>query len=429
MAEVRRELRAFEFRNWFKPVAPVAWHNGTVTLQVRDSDFQKWFVERYEPVLLRALELTFDKPMTVEYNVLDRDLFEPASAPLQEAEQPIVQPLIEGYNFQRFIVGPSNHMAYAAGKAVSEKPGRAYNPLFIYGGTGLGKTHMLHAIGHATRHQDPRVRVQYITAENYFHDMTAAIRSKSMEHFRVKYRDACDMLLVDDVQFMAGKPRTQEEFFHTFNSLHAVGKQIVFTSDRFPQDLPEIEDRLCSRFEWGLITELGQPTLSTRISILMAKASEMDINLDEKTARTIAKRVRDNIRELESCLHTLHLISHTTGQPITPELAEDKLKAYFNSRIKRVRVEQIQQAVAKNYGLTEAELKSRSRKRTIATPRHIAMYLSRKLTIHSFPELGEKFGGRDHSSVIAGTRKIERQRKVDSDLQQQLQTLEQQLRR
>jgi chromosomal replication initiator protein len=421
------EVRAFEFRNWFKPLKPVHWHNGTVTVQVKDAAFQEWFVERYEPVLLRSLEEVMEKPMTVEYKVVDRPLFEAQVVPAAPA--PAASALGVDYIFDNFIVGPSNHMAFAAGKAVAERSGRAYNPLFIFGGTGLGKTHLLHAIGHYAHQRDPRLRVLYITAETYFHDMTTSIRTQNMEQFRVKYRDACDVLLVDDVQFLAGKPRTQEEFFHTFNALHAAGKQIAFSSDRFPQELPGLEDRLRSRFEWGLIAEIAAPELETRVAILRAKAERMGMALDDDVALLIAKQVRDNIRELESCLKTLHLVTATTGEKVTPALAQERLKSYFRSRIRRVNVDQIIRQVGHRYGVSEEEIKSRSRKKTIATPRHVAMYLARRLTVHSFPELGERFGGRDHSSVMSATRKIDKQRRIDATLQQTIDEFEQKLRR
>ncbi len=421
------EVRAFEFRNWFKPLKPVHWHNGTVTVQVKDAAFQEWFVERYEPVLLRSLEEVMEKPMTVEYKVVDRPLFEAQVVPAAPA--PAASALGVDYIFDNFIVGPSNHMAFAAGKAVAERSGRAYNPLFIFGGTGLGKTHLLHAIGHYAHQRDPRLRVLYITAETYFHDMTTSIRTQNMEQFRVKYRDACDVLLVDDVQFLAGKPRTQEEFFHTFNALHAAGKQIAFSSDRFPQELPGLEDRLRSRFEWGLIAEIAAPELETRVAILRAKAERMVMALDDDVALLIAKQVRDNIRELESCLKTLHLVTATTGEQVTPALAQERLKSYFRSRIRRVNVDQIIRQVGHRYGVSEEEIKSRSRKKTIAAPRHVAMYLARRLTVHSFPELGERFGGRDHSSVMSATRKIDKQRRIDATLQQTIDEFEHKLRR
>ncbi len=427
LENVRKKVRAFEFRNWFKVLKPIQWQQGTVTLQVKDADFQQWFVERYEKVLLGALEEVLERPMTVDYKVLERELFD-VSAPVPRPES-AAPPLAPDYLFEHFVVGPCNHMAYAAGKAVAERSGKAYNPLFIYGGTGLGKTHLLHAIGHYAHARNPRLRVLYITAETYFHDMTTSIRKENMEQFRVKYRDACDVLLVDDVQFLAGKPRTQEEFFHTFNALHAAGKQIAFTSDRFPQELPEVEERLRSRFEWGLIAEIAPPELETRIAILKAKAERMGMGLDDEVAMLIARQVRDNIRELESCLKTLHLVASTTGGPVTAALAQEHLKGYFRSRIRRVSVEQVLRMVAQRYGVTEGELKSRSRKKNFALPRHVAMYLARRLTVHSFPELGEKFGGRDHTSVLAATRKIDKQRRIDAGLQQLLDEFEQRLRR
>jgi chromosomal replication initiator protein len=426
---VRRQVRAAEFRNWFKPLQAVDWETGAVTLQVKDGEFQSWFAEKYEPVLLEALERVCDKPMTVEYRVHNRELFDFKKE--RETRLTAVESaaLLPAYTFEEFVVGPSNHMAFAAAKAAAEKPGKAYNPLFVYGGTGLGKTHILHAIGHHALAVNPRLRVLYVSAETYFNDMMTSIRIKSMENFRVKYRDACDMLLVDDVHFWTGKPRTQEEFFHTFNALQAAGKQIAFTSDRFPQEISGIEERLKSRFEWGLIADITAPRLETRVAILHLKAQRMGLEVPDEVVSLIAKRVKDNIRELESCLKTLHLVSATTGEPVSVKMAQDKLRAYFRSQKKNVTAEQIQRAVATRFGLTESELKSRARTRNLTGPRHIAIYLCRRLTPLSFPEIGTRFGNRNHSSIILSNKKIEKELHYDATLQHTIEELEQRILR
>jgi len=421
---VRRRVRAVEFRNWFKPLQPVDWQEGVVTVQVKDGEFQSWFAEKHEALLLEALERVCDKPMTVEYKVRNRELFDFKKAREEGRDVARSASLLPAYNFEGFVVGPSNHMVYAAARAAAEKPGKAYNPLFIYGGTGLGKTHVLHAIGQHALSVNPRLRVLYVSAETYFNDMMTSIRLKSMEHFRVKYRDACDMLLVDDVHFWTGKPRTQEEFFHTFNALQAAGKQIAFTSDRFPQEISGIEDRLKTRFEWGLIADITPPRLETRLEILRVKSELMGLEVPEDVIALIARRVKDNIRELESCLTTLHLVATTTGTPVTVKMAQDKLKAHFRNLRKAVTAEQIQRAVAHRFGLTERELKSRARTRNLTGPRHIAIYLCRRLTPLSFPEIGNRFGNRNHSSIMLSARKIEKELNYDTGLQHTIEDLE-----
>jgi len=424
MSHLQGKTRRVDFRNWFQPLVPTRLSQGTLTLQVKDREFQTWFVEHHEPLLVEALEQVLGKPTSVDYKILNPELFDHS-----RPSKPPVNPFSTQYTFDNFVVGPSNHMAYAAGRAAGEKPGGAYNPLFIYGGTGLGKTHLLNAMGQLACRHHPHLRVLYITAETYFNDLMVAIRVKNMEHFRVKYRDACDMLLVDDVQFFAGKPRTQEEFFHTFNALHAAGKQIAFTSDRFPQEIPEIEDRLKSRFEWGLIADINTPELETRVAILKAKAEMMELDLSDELALLLAQKIRDNIRELESCLKTLHLASETSGEPLSPKMAQERLKAYFRNQARRVTIEQIQKTVAGKFGVTEAELRSKSRKKNITFPRHVAMYLCRELTYASFPEIGDKFGGRDHTSVMSAHRNMKKRVHIEPAFNQLVEDLQQKLRR
>lgn len=426
LERVRKNVRGVEFRAWFKPLKPVRWDDGVLTLQVKDAQFQAWFVEHFESVLIRALEEETGKPIQVEYSVLDAELFDHVKAE-EERKTPNV-PFIESYSFENFVVGNSNHMAYAASKAVARRPGKAYNPLFLYGGTGLGKTHLLHAIGAEIRKRVPRMRVLYISSEAYMNELITSIRLKAREQFRVKYRDKCDVLLIDDVQFLSGKPGTQEEFFHTFNALHAAGKQIVFTSDRFPSEIPEVEERLKSRFEWGLTAHIDVPDLETRLMILKKKAEVLGMELSDEVANYIAVRVTDNVRELESCLHNLLFFNRAQNLPITVKLAEEKLKAHLRKQARRITIEQIRKTVAQEFDLTEDDIMSSSRKKSQALPRHIAMYLTRRLTKASYSEIGEKFGGRDHSGVISGIRNIEKKLKFDSRLQQIVEELEKKLR-
>ena len=424
--KVRPQVRPVEFRNWLKPVQAVEWQNGTVTLLVKDGEFQTWFVEHYEPLVLRALEAVTQKPLEVEYKFKNPELFDHAIT-ASAGQQPRFE---SDYTFDGFVVGSSNHMAYAAAKAVAGRPGRNYNPLFIYGGTGLGKTHLLCAIGHAAQQRNPRLRVVYITLDTYLNDFYSSVRLKRMDQFRVKYRDSCDLLLVDDVHFLSGRgERTQFEFFHAFNALHSAHKQIVLTSDRFPREIPDIEDRLLSRFEWGLIADISAPEMDTRMAILQHKAVQVGLELPGEVADLIAREVSDNVRELESCLNRLQLESLTKKVPITIKLARESLKSYFKQQARKINVENIMRVVSQRFSVALEDLTSKSRKKSFTTPRHISMYLIRKFTQLSLPEIGRRFGGRDHTSVMAGIRKIQRNLKVDTTLQQAIEELEQRLKR
>ena len=425
--EMRKRVSGIEYRKWVAIISPIEWHNGTVRILVQDGEFQSWFAQKYEELLEQVLESILEKPISVEYKLKNPELFESKDLVRKEVSE---SNLVPHYTFENFVVGPSNHMARAAGVAVANSPGRSYNPLFVYGGTGLGKTHLLHAIGNQAARNHPRLRVLYITSETYVNDLMSGIRQNRMDHFRSKYRDFCDLLLVDDIQFLANKERTQLEFFHTFNALHAAGKQVVFTSDRDPHELSDIEDRLKSRFEWGLIADIKQPELETRVAILRHKAeSRYGMEVPNDVAMYLAEKIKDNIRELESCLNRLHLELQGPHFEMTLEGVTESFDSYFKRQTRRVTVEQVQKSVAHRFSVTVPELLSPSRKKNIALPRHIAMYLARKLTLVSFPEIGERFGGRDHSSVMAACKKIEKNMKVDHKLHQAVTELQQRIKR
>jgi len=424
---VRKNMKAVEFRSWIQPVRPLELQEDTLRVMVKDAEFQLWFVQKYENLLEQALEKVLERPVKLSYRIQEPELFDEAEPTPSNVPSPTIS---AQYRFENFVVGPSNNMAYAAGLAVGGRPGKSYNPLFIYGGTGLGKTHLLHAIGNKAREARPGTRVLYITSETYVNDLMVSIRKQRMEQFRCKYRDFCDVLLVDDVQFLAGKDRTQMEFFHTFNALHAAGKQIVFTSDRFPHELSDVEERLRSRFEWGLIADIKQPELETRIAILQHKAEHLfKLHLPDDVALFIAREISDNVRELESCLTRLDLEIRTSGTEVSIKMASNCLKSYLKHRARNNTVEGIQKAVATRFGVSVDELTSKSRKKTLADPRHVAMFLSRKLAQASFPEIGDKFGGRDHTSVMAACRKIENAIRLDNSLQQTVNDLEGRLKR
>lgn len=328
-----------------------------------------------------------------------------ASTHLTETEQ-VDDGLNSKYTFEKFVVGSCNQFGHAAAKAVAEAPGTTYNPLFIYGGVGLGKTHLMHAIGHSIKARSPHMRVAYITSERFMNELINAIRFNKTPSFRDKYR-SIDVLLMDDVQFMAGKERTQEEFFHTFNTLHNGQKQIVVSSDCPPREIPTLEERLHSRFEWGLIADLEPPDLETKVAILKRKADMDGIRLDDDIAIYIASKVKSNVRELEGSLVRLVAISSMKGVPITKMLAQESMKNILDAeRPAGLTMEHIARTVASHYGMSVEELKSKSNTRAIAVPRQMAMYLCKRLTRHSFPEIGKEFGGKHHTTVMHSVSKM-----------------------
>jgi chromosomal replication initiator protein len=330
------------------------------------------------------------------------------------------------YTFDNFVKGDSNQFAVATCLSAAENPGKAYNPLFIYGSTGLGKTHLLHAVGNMVLKNDPRAVVTYISSERFMNEMVYCIRFNKMWDFRQKYRN-CDVFLVDDIQFIAKKTATQEEFFHTFNTLYAAKKQIVITSDLFPKDIPDIEDRLRNRFQWGLIADIQPPSIEHRIAILLSKAEQLNIRMSADVAEYIAKQAKRNVRELEGALHRINAYSTLHGEPISLDLAARTFKDVLGEPPKRLTIETVQKTVADHFKLRVADLKSKRRQRAFAHPRQIAMYLARKLTNASFPEIGEKFGGKDHTTVMHNVKKIEENVDKDLDLKAHVEALERSL--
>ncbi len=409
LASIKKRLRPAEYRNWFGVLKLVEHSPGVARIQVKDGRFLEYFAERFQAMLEEELERQFKEPIQVEYRVSDPELFD---YPKQtESSSATVPP----YTFDEFIQGPSNLMACAAGKASGERPGRAYNPLFIYGGVGLGKTHLMCAIGNLAAQTNPGLRVVYRTCETWVNDYMAAIRTKRFDQFRSRYRDQVDVLLIDDVQFLSGKEQTQIEFFHLFNALHAVKKQIVFTSDRPPHEIPQLQERLKSRFEWGLIADIKPPELETRIAIIQRKSERLfGKPLPTELAQAIAEEISDNVRELESCLARLDLEAQLTQSEPNIKGVRDCIRGYYKKQFKKISIEAIQKAVASKFGLPVEDLTSASRRRELSQPRHIAMYLARKLTDSSLPEIGRKFGGRDHSSVLSGVRNVENALKIDN---------------
>ena len=326
------------------------------------------------------------------------------------------------YIFSTFVVGPSNQFAHAAAKAVADAPGRAYNPLFIYSGVGLGKTHLLNAIGHHIQSKAPRTKMAYLSSEQFTNELINRMSHQRMEEFRQKYRNM-DILLIDDIQFIAGKERTQEEFFHTFNTLYEAQKQIVLTSDRQPKEIPDIEERLRSRFESGLIADIQAPDLETRIAILKKKAEFWSIRLPDDVAEFLATVMKSNIRELEGALVKLGAVSSLTNTEITQEMAKNELKHLIDSREKIITKELVQKVVSEAFGVKIADLKSKRRTKTIVLPRQVAMYLSRNLAGMSLPETGAFYGGKDHSTVIHACKVIEEKKEKDPELRAKIEAL------
>ena len=366
------------------------------------------FSEMPDPELFQNVENSFSAAAGAEALVQQKGSTYSTGGPTNFLDlEPVENSLNPKYTFEKFVVGTSNQFAHAASLAAAETPGKTYNPLFIYGGVGLGKTHLMHAIGHSIKERNRHLRVSYITSEKFMNELINAIRYDKTQSFREKYR-SIDVLLMDDVQFMAGKERTQEEFFHTFNTLHNEQKQIVITSDCPPRDIPTLQERLHSRFEWGLIADIEPPDLETKVAILKRKADLDGINLPDEIAIFIATKIRSNVRELEGSLVRLVAISSLRGVPISKMLAQDALKNIIDSeRPEGLTMERIARIVASHYKLTVEEMKSKNNSRAVAVPRQVAMYLCKRLTNHSYPEIGREFGGKHHTTVMHSYDKIE----------------------
>ncbi|MDH4140236.1 MAG: chromosomal replication initiator protein DnaA, partial [Coriobacteriia bacterium] len=406
-----------------------------------------WLESRYSGLLRAALAQAHGEPLGLKFRVPATSVDESAPPDAESetsavSETPDVSGRRDGpqagagttlpsafnpkYTFDSFVIGASNRFAHAASLAVAEAPGRAYNPLFIYGGVGLGKTHLLQAIGHYAQHSFPHMRVKYVTCEQFTNEVIDLIRAgdrQKMDRFRRQYRTA-DVLLVDDVQFLKGKDATQEEFFHTFNALEQSGKQVVLSSDRPPKDIATLEDRLRSRFEWGLITDIQPPDLETRIAILRRKVEIEHLDVPHDVLAFVADRVASNIRELEGALIRVVAFSSLTRHPSDIELARNVLRDIFPERSTRpISVVTIQREVCKFYSLSHGELVGNKRSQSIVYPRQIAMYLARELTDLSLPNIGTEFGGRDHTTVMHAKAKIEKMINADRDVYNQIQTL------
>lgn len=429
---IKGEISEISFNTWIKSCTPISISDNILKLSV-PNEFTKGILDtRYKDLLIQALKIVTSRKFKIEF-YLESDLEEEKENEEKQKEEKrentndvdgsivvsdemsaILNPK---YTFQSFVIGNSNRFAHAASLAVAESPAKAYNPLFIYGGVGLGKTHLMHAIGHYILQENPKAKVVYVSSEKFTNELINAIKDDKNEEFRNKYRKV-DVLLIDDIQFIAGKERTQEEFFHTFNALHEENKQIILSSDRPPKEIPTLEDRLRSRFEWGLIADIQPPDFETRMAILKKKADVEGLNVPNEVMVYIATKIKSNIRELEGALIRIIAYSSLTNRDVSVDLASEALKDIIsNKESAPVTVKTIQESVANYYNLRIEDLKSQRRTRNIAYPRQIAMYLSRKLTDMSLPKIGEEFGGRDHTTVIHAYEKISENLKTDEGLQ------------
>ncbi len=444
---LEKKINRHSYDTWLKPTRYSHASNGVLFVRVPTAEFRH-VGDKYADLIQEAIDNLGLEYQDVKFVTSEDD---PSNTPIRHnggltlhntgaAAQAAVglQPtqarfdwdsaaqLNPRYTFDAFVIGSGNQFAHAACQAVAERPSKAYNPLFLYGGVGMGKTHLMQAIGHEIKRRAPQAAICYVSSEKFTNEMINSLRYDKMTSFRDKFRNV-DVLLVDDIQFLAQKERTQEEFFHTFNALHESMKQIVIASDRPPKELAEIEDRLRSRFEWGLIADIQPPDLETKVAILQKKAEQEKVTLPTDVALFIASNIRSNVRELEGAL--IRLVAHSSliGAEITLSYTQQVLKNFIDSQARKVTIESIQKAVAEQFGLRLVEIKAKNNSRSIVYPRQIAMYLAKHLTEASLPEIGRQFGGKHHTTVLHSVEKIEEVRKGDKDLNRLLNKLTEQL--
>lgn len=431
LEKLQKNISKPSFETWLKPTEAIALSDNLLTIAAPNNFSRDWLESRYADIIRDHLKEITNQSIGVKF-ISREENNDTASNSSSQTKSVLAEPISKKqlnprYTFDSFVIGQENRFAHAAALAVAESPANAYNPLFIYGGVGLGKTHLMHAIGHYILELNPESRVVYLSSEKFTNEFINAIRDNKAIQFRNKYRSA-DILLIDDIQFLARKEQTQEEFFHTFNTLHEENKQIVISSDRPPKEIPRLEDRLRSRFEWGLITDVQPPNLETRIAILRKKAIADNLKVPNEVLVSIADQVSTNIRELEGALIRVVAYSALVDQPVTPELASEALKEIIStSEPRKVNTKEIQEEVCRYYRLRVEDLISKKRTKSIAFPRQIAMYLSRELTDSSLPKIGEDFGGRDHTTVIHAHEKITRTLENDSLLREAIREIKKKL--
>jgi chromosomal replication initiator protein len=412
---LRRDGQSFVVSQ-LQQLVPLRVEAGTLTMGVDDLFFRDWVEDHFGHLLVTAIERASGQTAKLAWEKVERTVARsllPSGPPVNQPRTPLR--LNEKFTFDSYVVSDANQLPAAAAHAVAENPGRAYNPLFIYGVTGLGKTHLLHAIGNRVLTRNPTARVTYLSSEEFTNQYIESVRDHRMTEFRRRFRDECDVLLIDDIQFLGKKQETQNEFFYTFNALHQLGKAVVMTSDTVPSDIPGLEDRLRSRFAMGLITDVHEPPFEARVAILKKKATQDGVSLTDKVAHFIARVVVRNVRELEGALIKVTAVHALTGQPLTEELCAEVLADLLPEQVV-LDAEMIQKEVARYYRLPVDELKGERRVKPVAHARQVAMYLVRTLTTSSLPEIGKKFN-KDHSTVLASVRKIEQARGNDAQLQ------------
>ena len=430
---IQEKISKQNFDTWIKPIKIVAMEDKCVQLAVPNKFFKDWLLDNYASTIKQSLQHAAGIDVDIDFVLSKNKDSEPMEKNATHTKNTSAVTISRGksfsflndnYNFDRFVVGACNQFAHAASIAVAKQPAKNYNPLFIYGGSGLGKTHLLNAIGLLTTQTHPSLNIMYVSAEEFMNEMINSIRYDRMPKFREKYRNI-GCLLMDDIHFLAGKDRTQEEFFHTFNTLHDSGKQIVVTSDKFPKDIPNLESRLRSRFEWGLIADIQPPEIETKIAIIEKKVQENNIELPNNVVHYIASHVESNIRELEGFLVRIGAYSSLTGREIDLDLVKEVLSSLVKHNKKgEVSIEEIIKVIAGKLNIKISDIKAHNKNKNIVFARQIAMYLARKLTNHSFPDIGQKIGGRDHSTVIYANNKILNNIKVDPKLKNLIQEIE-----
>ncbi|MFL6247473.1 MAG: chromosomal replication initiator protein DnaA [Thermoanaerobaculia bacterium] len=427
LSRIEQVVDRTEYDTWLAPTRFVAQKGDTLDIAVPSQRYVDEIRERFGAQIRAMLNEVSPERVQINFVIDAAGTPEPAPMSVTVKDEPPAATFIRRYTFDSFVVGSSNQLAYAASKSIAENPSGSFNPLFIYGGAGLGKTHLIQAIGQQIRQSRPTLKIVYMSAEAFVTEVIAAIRYDKMQPFRDRYR-SIDALLLDDIQSIAGKERTQEEFFHTFNALYEAQKQIVFTSDRPPKEIPTLEERLRSRFEWGLTADIQPPDLETKAAIIRKKAEDKGLQVSQEVALFIAERVRSNVRELEGHLNKVTAFASMVGKSITVDVVKEALKDILSKEDKPVGVQEILRVVAAHYGLKASELKQKSNAKTIAFPRQVAMYLCKELTDMSYPEIGKHFGDKHHSTVMYSVQQIKKNIDADAQFARTLETLAKQFR-
>jgi len=432
LSELRKCVGEQNFDTWIKPVRAHQNQPNEVILEVPNKFFRDWLAENFLVTIRQTLSNLSRSPveLSLVVNPQLRESYAPAEKERVHHEHKKPQRttnLIPKYTFDNFVVGASNQFAHAASLAVANQPGEHYNPFFIYGGVGLGKTHLINAIGHQIMDRRLDLKVFYLSSESFMNELIGSLRRDKMDEFKTRFRNI-DVLILDDVQFLAGKERTQEEFFHTFNSLHESHRQIIITSDKFPKEIPDLEDRLRNRFEWGLIADIQPPDMETRVAIIQKKAELEGVPIPHEVAIFLASHIDSNVRELEGSLTRLSAFASLTKTELTVDLAKEVLQNTLKGARREISVEHIQKTICDHFNLRLADLKSKRRTKNVVLPRQVAMYLCRKYTSTSFPAIGTMFGGRDHSTVIHASRTIEKKIKDDPSMKATVDRIEKNLK-